>query len=210
MPDLKLIGSAFLVASMLGAAAQTSDSVTNAAPLTTRVIEETVPGLPPIARTYLTIGTNKFAFLIPRGYRLDPVSAERVNIVAKDQTSFISVRRLTGTNAPSGPSQKLTATKRFRDLVLAEYSDARIREEFSRSAGGRSGPAFDFEWHLSSAVLSVGRVAFIPTDAGVLEFKLVAPPKYFRAATYKYNNLLLSFSASKDGKLETVCLSNKF
>lgn len=207
IPDLFVlcVSFALLVASVSAQDSARQES-TNSVSLAAKVIQEDVSGLPPISRAYLTAGTNQFAFLIPRGFRLDAVAEGRITIEALDNSSFIQLRRLDAMNA--APGVKLSAD-RCRSLLSQAHPGARVREQFTRTVDGRSGPAFDFEWKNDGGAVQAGRAAFIPTDIGTLEFKLVSTPKQFRAATYKLNNLLLSFCSSKDGKLEVVRLSNK-
>jgi hypothetical protein len=93
--------------------------------------------------------------------------------------------------------------------LLKDHPRAKILLEFSRAAGGRTGPAFDLQWPVQG-MLQAARTAFIPSAVGTIEFKLITNPKKFRSATYKYNNLLLSFCSSRNGELDIAPLSNKF
>lgn len=205
-PAALMLFGAGLIATPVLAGNSTTPGVTNAPPFVTRVINEDVKGMPPVARAYLAAGTNRFAFLIPQGFRLDASSRDKLLVAALNKSCFISIRRVHGLNSSADSSP---APSDCRTFLKQEYPSLKFRDEFSRAAAGRTGPAFDFEWNISGGAVQSARAVFIPTDIGILEFKLVTNPGNFRAATYKLNNVLLSFTASKDGKLEVVSLSNK-
>lgn len=189
--------------------ANDSGDATNRVALVTTLTAEKVRDLPPITRAYLTAGTNKFSFLIPRGFRLDAASDDKIVMTAKDLGTFIELRRFDALEFTPNSTNRSAASKVYRKLLLQEHAEARIRSEFSRTAADRRGLGYDFDWHLTGSVVQSARAVFIPTDAGIFQFKLVTKPKNFRAATYKLNNLLLSFCASKDGQLDVAHLSSK-
>lgn len=166
---------------------------------------EVVPGLPSVVRVYASVGTNKCAFLVPRGFRLEENKGS-ISVVAVDNSCFITIHAL----ATANPGATKPKPDVCRKLLLAQYPEGKILSEFSRAAGEQSGPAFDLQTPVPGGAIQAVRAVFIPFRSSVLEFRLAAKSKKFRPATYKLNNLLLSFRTARNGKLEVVHLSNKF
>jgi hypothetical protein len=192
-----------------GQGLKTGGSGTNAGPTSTELRPEVVAGLPPITCVITSVGTNKFSFLAPRNYRIDASNPRKISLTSPDEMTFITVRILPPFSKPTGTEKKKSLREICRDLLLAGRPGGKILSDFTRTAGDCSGPAFDIQWPVPAGGVQTARAAFIPTVAGLLEFQLSAKPDRFHAATYKFNNVLLSFRVSKNGKLETVHLSNK-
>jgi hypothetical protein len=192
-----------------GQGLKTGVSGTNAPATATQLEPEVVPGLPPITRVITSVGTNKFAFFAPRNFRVDASNPRKISLTSPDDMTFITVRILPPLPKPAGTEKKKSLRETCRDLLLAGHPGGKVLSEFTRTAGDCSGPAFDVQWQIPAGGVQAARVAFIPTVAGLLEFKLSTKPDRFHAATYKFNNVLLSFRVSKNGKLEIVRLSNK-
>ena len=170
------------------------------------VENEIVPNLAPVPRAYVTAGTNKFAFLVPGDFRVDAnnPALDTVSLISSDFTSWLTLR-IAGP-APSDGGE--LESQPYRELLLSQYPGATILDEFSLTAAGRSGPAFNLQKSVGGVMQSM-RVAFIPSDAGVLEFSLLASRDNFPKQQAKFNALLLTFRASVDGKLEIPPVSDK-
>src|ERR1051326_7470386 len=65
---------------------------TNPPPISVAVKFEGGPGQIPANRAYITAGTNKFAFLLPDGFRLSQSDAQRVAMVKADGSCIINLR----------------------------------------------------------------------------------------------------------------------
>ncbi|HWD92045.1 MAG TPA: hypothetical protein VG938_06820 [Verrucomicrobiae bacterium] len=182
---------------------------TNASPIATQLEPESVPGFQSVTRVVTSAGTNKFAFFAPRNFRIDASNPRKISLTSPDDMTFITVQMLPAFAKQTGTQKKKSLRENCRELLRAEHPGGKILSEFTRTAGDCSGPAFDLQWQVPAGGLQAARVAFIPTVAGLLEFKLSTKPDRFHAATYKFNNVLLSFRVSKNGKLEVVRLSNK-
>jgi hypothetical protein len=160
---------------------------------------------PPFHRAFVTSETNKFAFLIPDGLQLhnDPLHG-RINLSNVEGNRYISFTILDPT--PS-EGRQLSADV-YREVVLNSFSNAKILEENSRVAAGRSGPAFDIQW-TSAGIVQHTRVVFAATAAGVLEFTASTSPDKFSALENDFNQVLGTFCFSTNGKLEVPPVSDK-
>jgi hypothetical protein len=203
---LAVLGStlAFCAVPVRGAdeAANTS---TNSTAFATELRREALPGLPPATRAYLNAGTNRFAFLVPPGFRLDASAGTSIVLNSPDYASLITLR----VREPQSVKTADELKKIGRRWLLKEHPGAVIQSEFSRTVDGQSGPAFDLRCRIAGGAPESVRAVFIPSSVGVLEFQLVCSPARFRKASYRFNGMLLSFCASHGGKLDIVPLSNK-
>ena len=160
---------------------------------------------PPFHRAFVTSETNKFAFLIPDGLQLhsDPLHG-RINLSNVEGNRYISFTILDPT--PS-EGRELSADV-YREVVMNSFSNAKILEENSRVAAGRSGPAFDIQW-TSAGIIQHTRVVFAATAAGVLEFTANTSPEKFPALENDFNQVLGTFCLSTNGKLEVPPVSDR-
>ncbi len=178
---------------------------TNQPPIAVAVKFEGGPGQIPTHRAYITAGTNKFAFLLPDGFRLSQSDAQKVSMVKNDGSCVISVKVI---------SLAASAIKSFdgaaaRGLLAEEHPDANITTEFGMTAANANGPAFEILWG-SGALARASRVGFVPLRAGVLEFSLDAGPKNLAPSLGDLNYVVVTFRASDEsGKLEATPLSDK-
>jgi hypothetical protein len=196
----------WLPAGPAGAADLPWGCASNLPPLRVEVRHEGGPGLSAANRAYVTAGTNKFAFQVPVGFRLDTADPQSVTLVSADYNSLLNWRIL----GPLPAETPELAVASCRELLLERRSGGKILEEFTLAALGQRGPAFDLHWNAKGGTLRRERVAFIPALAGVLEFSLVASPAQFKAALPEFDLLLLSFRASDaNGKLVVPMLSDK-
>ncbi len=160
---------------------------------------------PPFHRAFVTSETNKFAFLIPDGLQLhnDPLHG-RINLSTVEGNRYISFTILD----PSPSEGRQLSADVYRDVVMNSFSNARILEENTRVAAGRSGPAFDIQW-TSAGIVQRTRVVFVATAAGVLEFTASTSPEKFSELENDFNEVLGTFCFSTDGKLEVAPVSDR-
>lgn len=161
-------------------------------------------------RAVAKVGTNQFAFIVPKGYfvRVDEANRQ-LRAVEREDKCAITVRVM---DFPTNAMDKATATLKpeaFRELLLQRHPKAKIAEELSLSAGGQAGPAFDFVWKNDSGFSLQSRIAFIPTPAGLVEFHLITNAADKEEFTYALNSLMLTFRFAVNGKLELPEMSNK-
>ncbi|MGO8676945.1 MAG: hypothetical protein ACLQVX_13865 [Limisphaerales bacterium] len=203
-----------MVLGLLGAAvfragAADLEAVSPAAPLLLRaeVRTDNEAGSVTARRAFVTAGTNRFAFSVPEGFRLEPSNPDWVSFISADYHSVLTFR-IAAPGAPCG--QELEAAV-WREAVLAQHPGAKILQQFTLRAANRAGPAFDAVWSAPGGLQRNQRVAFIPARAGTLEFSLVSTPDAFQKAQYDLNFVLLTFRASDaQGKLDLPRFSDKF
>jgi hypothetical protein len=195
-----------LLAGAASAAEPAWSCASNAPPLQVDLRHEGGPGLAAANRVYVTAGTNKFAFQLPEGFRLETADPQKITLVSADYNSLLTWRILGP--VPSGNPGLSSAS--CRELLMERHPGGKIMEEFTLASLGRRGPAFDFRWSAKGGGPRDERIVFIPALAGVLEFSLVSSPERFKAAQSELGLLLLSFRASDaKGKLVVPILSNK-
>ena len=147
-----------------------------------RVVEQA--GHESIRHACFALGPNKFAFVVPPGFRLDIATDERVVLVNKDFTCLISLRIA----APATPEAQ-------RAALLTRYPGAKILEELPLAVANQNGQMFDLQC-ATEGVVRFARAAFIPSPAGVLEFTLLSSPDKFREVQADFSFLLQTLRTS--------------
>ena len=190
---------AWLLAGRAWAEGLFTNALASPAVLQISIVSQARPNERLVARAYLTAGTNQFGFLVPDGFRTDPnnTALDTISLISSEYNCWLTLR----IEGPAPSEGKDLDPQFYRDQLLSRYPGAKILEEFSLTAAGRSGPAFDLQ-KMSGGVLQSMRVAFIPSAAGVLEFSLLASPDNFPKYESSFNSLLLNFRASVNGKVE--------
>jgi hypothetical protein len=181
----------------------TAPTLTNDASLNidVRVKLESGPGQIPASRAYITVGTNRFAFLVPGGFKIDTSDGQRVLMVRADCGCVLSIRILETLSSPG-----LTADV-CRQKILQEHPSCTIDAEFSLAAGNSAGPAFEIRWKGDGGVRRSARIAYVPMYGGVVEFALDSSPEKFGAMLTHLNDVMLTFRASDaTGKIEPTPL----
>ena len=159
---------------------------------------EEVIGNETVRRAYVEHGTNRFAFVVPQGFRIDNGNPEKVVLTKSDYSCYFTFRLI-------GPSPALVRELKpeaYRKLALDQHAGAAVVDESAATAAGHSGPAFDLQWKPPGACAQSARLAFIPSPAGVLEFSVVAGTDKFQDARQSFNLVLLNFRSNEGGKLE--------
>jgi hypothetical protein len=194
----------FISALIFGAGIVTDSAVTQSyaanpsvLPVDVSLAQQERPGTTPAVYVLVTAGTNKFFFPLLEGFRMrNDISQGKVLLIKYDDTWTLTVRVLKplehGVTVDSTP---------YRDLVLRQFPSPKITEEFSATAANQSGPAFDLQWKVSTRTTASARVAFIPSNAGILEFSLLTTSDQFPKALPDFNRLLMSFRVATNGKV---------
>jgi hypothetical protein len=155
----------------------------------------------------VTAGTNRFAFSVPEGFRLESSNQGLVSLISADYRSLLTFR--IAAVEPLASQEPGAAV--WRQAVLEQHPGAKILEQFTLTAANRTGPAFDTAWSAPGGLQRNQRTAYIPASAGTLEFSLVCATDVFSKAKCDLNFLLLTFRASDaQGKLDLPRFSNKF
>jgi hypothetical protein len=183
-----------------------SGSGTNLPPLMAAVRHEEGPGLLPADRVYATAGTNRYSFLTPPGYKMEPLGVGGIALVNRDYSCQITFRLVGPPPLKDTEISPETCTER----ILAEHPGAKVQSTFSSIADSRRGPAFEFQCTGTAGSWCRGQTAFIPSWNAVLEFSLVCSPEKFDAARSQLNTVMLTFRASDPkGELHISPLSDK-
>ena len=148
---------------------------------------------------YVRIGSARFSFLVPEGARVSTATEDRINVIKNDYSCVISFRAATGDCATLNPEQ-------LRQALIGRFYDLRFAGERQVTAADYTGTAFDF-FHESDGLKRKTRMAFVPSAAGILEFKMTTALDRFEANQDMLNEVLGSFRAAKpNGELEVVRL----
>lgn len=195
-----------LLAQPAGPAGLPANGATNRPPYLSQIRHVAGPGLLPADFAYVTLGTNKFGFVMPDGFRLQSEDRQKVTLVSADLNCLLTFRLLESVSA--GDTDLDPA--HYRQLLLDGHPGGKIIDEFSLAAVSRRGPAFDLHWNAAGTVRRRERVLFIPSATGVLEFSLVSSLEKFEAGRQAFSAFLLTFrTAEADGHLSLPVLSNR-
>lgn len=166
-------------------------------------------GFEAVRRVHLSVGTNEFAFILPRGINLraDGSATDKFTITSADCSYFVTLRLIAGPAPETGEAE---STALFKNIFLGQYEGASNIEDSSASADGFTGPAFDANWYVGNMnTRRAVRMCFIPTLAGILECTVVADPKKASEAKSVLGSVLMTFRSNRNGKLENIVLADK-
>lgn len=190
-------------------------------PFSIEIIRTDVPEAGRFHRPVVTVGTNKFWFMAPRGFRIRADDEQRkVFLEDPDGRCSITLRLrpdlLATTNAArvSGVVATNTAApsrhEPFRESLLKQYENARIIEEYDITAGGLPGAAFDLDWKTPTGHRLHARVCYVPTASGVFELVLLVDPAQLATFHGAFNSVLITFRLVPPGeKLELPPIPNR-
>lgn len=171
------------------------------------IIRTDVPEAGVFLRPIVSVGTNKFHFTAPRGFRIRADEEQRkVYLEDPDGGCSITLRLRPDLSAvlkaaSAKPASGLAATNTaapslhdaFRGPLLKLYANARITEEYEATAGGVTGAAFDLDWPTPTGHRLHTRVCYVPTTAGVFEFVLLVNPAQLAEFHGAFNSVLITF-----------------
>ncbi|HYG35466.1 MAG TPA: hypothetical protein VEC99_11810 [Clostridia bacterium] len=204
-----LIASIFLVSAFLntslGQGQISANAASNSFPFKLEVRHEAGPGDSSLERVYLTMGTNRFAFLIPAGYRLQASEQHSVQLIKADYSCMLAVRAL-GNSTPDG---KPLDSNSSRAMVLQQYPRAKILDHSTASVCERVGQSYDIEWITPGKLVRRARIVLVQTDCGIMELSVGSNPERFESAQRGFRTLLLTLVAGDSrGKLNVAPISN--
>ena len=189
---------------LLTNAVQVRDAHGVTEPFTVSVEREPIKTIEPILRAYVTVGTDKFTFLVPEKFRLtSEVAQEKIQLASLEKDTLITLSFLgpgpaEATELKPGP---------YRELLSSRYPNGKFVNEFTRPAGGRMGTVFDLDWKSAGGLAQSTRAMYVPTVAGMLEITATSSAKNFPAAQSTLNGVLSSLNFSVNGKLVVQHLS---
>lgn len=208
-----LLAIAFVLAAHTGLA-QTRPTNAGAPPEKSfgiEIIRTDVPEAGVFHRPIVSVGTNKYHFTAPRGFRIRADEEQRkVYLEDAEGGCSITLRLRADLNpllkappaAPARPAPSGSPTTNapvptlhdiFREPLLKLYGNARIIEEYETNAGGVPGAAFDLSWTTPTGLRLHARVCYVPTAAGVFEFVMLVNPTQLDEFHGAFNSVLLTF-----------------
>ncbi|MGH7969335.1 MAG: hypothetical protein ACREIC_11470, partial [Limisphaerales bacterium] len=163
-------------------------------------------GLMPSDRIFVSLGTNLWAFVLPAGMHLVVPVQREVALLDSPHNEIVRFR-LIPYSVASGAELSAEQAKK---LLLQAYPGAVILDTFSMAANGHRGPAFDAEWEGLGGQTRRARVAFIPSQGGILEFSASGDCRDFGSCQRHLATVMLTFrAADAQGKLSLPILSDK-
>lgn len=193
------------LALLIGFSSTAKATETNTVAFQLATYKEPLLGREPVTRASLSCGNKRFTFLVPNGYRVDASDPAKVVLTSGDFRSYITLRAANLTCGEKAPQETECKAR-----LLEKYPEANIIEEFTSSAGGFAGPAFDLRSKTEGGAITAARVAYIPGLSGALEFSLVTSPEQFGKSLGQLHSVMLTFRASEvGGKVEVAALSDR-
>lgn len=162
-----------------------------------KIQNEAVIASEQICRIYVTAGTNQFALVLPRDFRVDSSDRHQLVFEHRESRCFITVRVL-----KSGGTE--VSASEYRKRILRQYPTAEIIAEMSKSTGEGLGSAFDLE--RPSPILGSERlrVVYMGTPNGCVEFTLHSKPDSLNQDERCLDSLLWSFKSDCSGKIVPI------
>jgi hypothetical protein len=201
-----MVGLATVRAGFAAEAETPIGSETNLTALSAQIRHEEGPGTLPAERVYLEAGTNKYAFLMPPGFKLERWNDQAVALVTRDYSVQITFR-LAGPVPADGAE---LSSEVYAAHALEAEPRARILNSFSAIADSHTGPAYQLELPGPAGSTRRREIAFIPSRVAMLEFSLTAPTEKFELARRHFSAVMLTFRASDaNGQLNISPLSDK-
>jgi len=201
---LRLAALATLAVLPVVSGAQTNETeslaVTNLPAFAVNVRRDVADTYMPYRYAFVTLGQEKYTFLIPEGYRVDTSDPAKVKLVSPDYSSLI-VLAIGTSGLPVGAKMEAESLQAH---VLNRHPAATVKENTGVGANGQNAAALDYVWKTEAGVTRTSRTAFVPTANGLMEFTLSASPEKFDAALGQLNLILLTFRTGANGKFEYV------
>ena len=167
-------------------------------PFAVKVEREPVNTAEPIYRAYVTVGEERFTFLIPEKYQTGGDSAHgRLTLINVNTGSLITFNFLDSTPGES-PTPSPDA---YREMLAGRYPGAKFTREFKRAALGRTGHVFEIEWKGQGDLAQKTRALYVPTSAGILELTATSGIKNFRATQALFDDFVGSITPGVNGSL---------
>lgn len=173
---------------------------TNSIPSMKTDVRRDVPGTyMPYRYAFVTVGQEKYTFLVPEGYRVDNSDSAKLKLASPDFSSLIIVGM--AANAPTGVNRD---GESLQAHVLTIHPDATIKSVQTICANSQSAPAVDYIWKTDSGIKRVSRTSYISTTSGLMEFTLTSSSEQFDAGLNQLNLITLTFRTGSDGKFDYV------
>lgn len=154
----------------------------------------------PYRYAFISVGPEKYTFLIPEGYRVDTSDPLKVKLASPDYASLIT---LGFSSTSSGAEAKMEA-EALQAIVLARYPNATIKSGQTVCANNQTAPALDYVWKTEGGITRAARTAFFSTSSGLMEFTISTSPDQFESGLSQLNLIALTFRTGSNGKFDYV------
>lgn len=169
-----------------------------------KVTQQSLEPLPPAVFVRVTCEQTRLVFLAPHGFRCASHEERReVRLIARDDTAAIAL-----TFHPAPPAET-NAAPYWRAQLLGRYAGAQVVEQFTETAAGVSGPAFDLLWERRDSPPLKLRSVFIPLGKHWVELTLITTPAAFEQDRHALNQVALSLRGAEGAEPVAPVLSNK-
>ncbi len=187
---------------------------TNALPsFEVKTVAEEAGGLGTFYRAFITIGTNKAVFLVPKGYQLRSQPQQwAMTLTGPEGLDVITIRCYGPQPAAHGQAAGARAelsAEACEGILHKRHPKATVLERFTATAADQSGPAFELSVGNAVGEPQLARAVFIPALASAVEFELIGSAKSFDNSRAALNSVLVTFRAAAGGKLEYAPISDK-
>jgi len=175
-------------------------AVTNTPPIAVDVRRGVAGSDMPYRYAFISVGKEKYTFLVPEGYRVDTSDPLKVKLASPDYSCLITL----GFSANSGGAGAKMDAEALQAHVLAKHANATIKSGQTVCANGGTAPALDYVWKTESGITRAARTAFFSTSSGLMEFTISASPDQFEAGLAQLNLIALTFRTGSNGKFDYV------
>jgi hypothetical protein len=193
---------------LLAGALQAEENSAAPTPLSVSVEREPINTVEPIYRSYVSVGRDKFTFIIPEKFHTtgDPAHGKlQLSNVGGDCIITFSIL------GPVPAESRELRPEPYREMWSRRHENENVKfvGEFSGSGANCRGPGFDLEWKNGTNLTQRTRAVYLPSMAGVLEITVTCGAKNFKTAQSSLESLLGTLVASVNGKLEVPRLADR-
>jgi hypothetical protein len=154
----------------------------------------------PYRYAFISVGKEKYTFLVPEGYRVDTSDPLKVKLASPDFSSLITL----GFSSTCGSADAKMDAEALEAHVLAQHPTATIKDRRTVCANSQTAPALDYIWKTESGITRAARTAFFSTTSGLMEFTISTSPDQFEAGLSQLNLIALTFRTGSNGKFDYV------
>jgi hypothetical protein len=180
--------------------AQAVDPYAAGTPLQVTLMQEAGGFEIPFYDAFITVGENKFTFVVPQGFRLknDPATG-RLVLGNENGDCYLCFTILSSTAEASEMSADAC-----RACLLKQHPSGKIFQEFSPGVAGHAGRGFDIQWKATEEITLCERFALVPTVYGTFVFTAISSRNHFSTSKANLGLVTGTFRVGTDGKFKPV------
>jgi hypothetical protein len=169
-------------------------------PLQVTLLQEPAEFEIPFYDALITVGENKFTFVVPQGFRLKSDPGAGKVILGNQEGDCSFTFSILGSSPDASPSSPAA----WRAFLIRMHPEAKVLQEFTTGVAGHSGPAFDIQWRATEEIYQCERIAFVPSAYGTLVFSATSGRNAFPQTQGNFGLITGTFRASTDGKFRPI------